>query len=242
MRTTKNLLFVLLVSAVLLSACGGITSGNASQAQPRTINVNGSAMVTMTPDIAYASIGVHTEAEDAQSAVEQNNQQSQAVMDALIEAGVDSKDIQTTNFSIYPQDKYSPTGELQGKYYAVDNTVYVKVRDLESLGSLMDKAITAGANTIYGISFDVEVKEPALEQGRKEAVDHAYQQAQQLAEAAGVTLGDVYSISSYSSAPIPLTYYDMKAVGGGGEAMASIPIATGQMTLTVDVNVMYEIR
>jgi uncharacterized protein YggE len=242
MRTTKSLVLVLLVSAVLLSACGAIAPSTASQTQLRTINVNGTSQVTMTPDIAYASIGVHTEAEDAQSAVEQNNQQSQAVIDALVAAGVDPKDIQTTNFSIYPQDKYSPTGELQGKYYAVDNTVYVKVRDLESLGSLMDSAVAAGANTIYGISFDVENKEAAMEQGRTEAIDNAYQQALQLAEAAGVTLGEVYTISSYSSAPVPMAYYDMKAIGGAGEAMSSIPISTGQMILTVDVNVVYEIQ
>ena len=135
-----------------------------------------------------------------------NNQQTQAVIDALVAAGVDAKDIQTTNFSIYPQERYSPTGELLGKYFAVDNTVYVKVRDLESLGGLLDAAVQAGANTVYGISFDIENKDAAMEQGRKEAIENARKQAEQLAAAAGVTLGPVYSISSYSSYPVPMAY------------------------------------
>lgn len=241
MRTYKLFLIVLLVSAVFLSACGGVAQ-SASGVQPRTINVNGSSQVMVSPDIAYVSIGVHSEAEAAEAAVKANNEQSQAVMDALMAAGVDAKDIQTTNFSIYPQDKYSPTGELLGKYYAVDNTVYVKVRDLEGLGSLLDAAVDAGANTIYGISFDLENKDAAMEQGRKEAIENARKQAEQLAGAAGVKVGEVYSISAYSSAPVPMAYYDVKAVGGAGEALASVPVATGQLTITVDVNVVFEIK
>lgn len=241
MRTYKSLFIVLLVSAVFLSACGS-TAQQGSQLQPRTINVNGTSQVLVSPDIAYVSIGVHSEAEAAKAAVEANNDQSQAVIDALLAGGVDAKDIQTTNFSIYPQDKYSPTGELLGKFYAVDNTVYVKVRDLEGLGGLLDAAVDAGANNIYGITFDLDNKDAAIEQGRKEAVEKARQQAEQLAAAAGITVGDVYSISAYSSAPVPMNYYDVKGLGGVSEALASVPIATGQLTITVDVNVVFEIK
>lgn len=241
MRTYKSLIIALLVSAVLLSACGSVAPGTIVGTQPRTISVNGTSQVMVSPDIAYVSIGVHTEAEDAKDAVAENNTQSQAVIDALVKAGIEAEDIQTTNFSIYPQERFSPMGESQGKYYAVDNTVYVKVRDLETLGSLLDTAVKAGANTIYGISFDLEEKDAAMEQGRQAAIENARKQAEQLASAAGVKVGSVYSISSYTSVPVPMSYYDVKGLGGAGEALASVPVSTGQMTITVDVNVVFEI-
>lgn len=242
MRSNKFILIGLLVVAVMLSSCSSVLPGVDGKTQPRTISVNGSSQTILTPDIAYVSIGVHSEAQDAKEAVASNNQQSQAVIDALVAAGIDAKDIQTTNFSIYPQDKYGPNGELLSKVFAVDNTVYVKVRKLDGLGGLLDAAVSAGANTVYGISFDVENKEAAMAQGRKAALENARQQAEQLAEAAGVSLGPVYSISSYSSAPFPMAY-DVKGLGGGAaDAASSVPITPGQMTITVDVSVVYEIR
>lgn len=238
----KFFLIGLLVMAVMVSACGTAVAGSGGSAQPRTISVNGSSQTILTPDMAYVSIGVHTESADAKEAVASNNEQTQAVIDALVASGVDAKDIQTINFSVYPQDKYSPSGELQGKVFAVDNTVYVKVTNLDGLGDMLDAVVQAGANTIYGITFDVADREAALAQGRKAAVDNAYQQAQQLAEAAGVSLGPVYTISYYNNPPVPV-YYDVKGLGGGAaEAALSVPVSPGQMTLTVDVSVVYEIQ
>lgn len=241
MNIKKTMLLGLSVAAVMLSACSAVVPGVGGNVQPRMVSVNGSTQMILTPDIAYISIGVHSEAEDAKEAMADNNTQSEAVIDALVAEGVDAKDIQTTNFSIYPQERYSPTGESLGKYFAVDNTVYVKVRDLDGLGGLLDAAVQAGANTVYGISFDIEDKDAVIEQGRKEAVENAHKQAEQLATAAGVTLGPVYSISSYSSYPVPMAY-DVKGMGGAADAVASVPITPGQMTITVDVSVSYEIR
>jgi len=239
---------LVLVASVMLSACGSIVPGSAAASTgtggtlPRTISVNGTSQMILTPDIAYISIGVHSEAQDAQEAMASNNQQSQAVIDALVAAGVDVKDIQTINFSIYPQDRYSPTGEVLEKFFAVDNTVYVKIRDLDGLGGLLDTAVQAGANTVYGISFDVEEKQAAIAQGRESALKDARQQAEQLAKAAGVSLGSVYSISTYSSAPIPMAYDGRGLGGGAADVASSVPVTPGQMTITVEVSVVYEIQ
>lgn len=245
----KFIVLGLLVMAAMVSACGaldlGATAASAAETSSdlRTISVNGSSQVVLEPDIAFISIGVHSEAQDAKAAVANNNQQTQAVIDALIAAGVDAKDIQTNNFSIYPQDRYSPTGEVLEKFFSVDNTVSVKMRDLDGLGDLLDAAVEAGANTIYGISFDLEDKQEAIAQGRGAALENARQQAEQLAEAAGVTLGQVHSISSYSSVPYPMAY-DVRGLGGGGsgEAASSVPITPGQLTITVEISVVYEIQ
>lgn len=238
MRTKLVIPTILIIATVVLSACSA--SVQLGQTQPRTINVTGNSEVILAPDIAYVSIGVHTEAETAKAAVATNNSQTQAVIDAIKAQGVDEKDIQTTNFSVYQQEKFGPTGESLGIYFMADNTVYVTIRDITKIGEILDASIQAGANNIYGITFDVDDKEAAMSTGRDQAMMDAQVQAEQLASAAGVKLGEVQSIGYYSSSPSPV-YYDSKMVGMGGGGQ-SVPISPGQLTLTVSVNVVYGIK
>jgi len=239
MRTKLLIPTILLLAAVALSACSGTIQ--IGQTQPRTINVTGNAQVILSPDIAYISIGVHSEAATAKDAVAANNTQTQAVMDAIKAQGVDAKDIQTTNFSVYQQTKTGPNGENQGIIFMTDNTVYVTMRDLTKIGGILDASITAGANNIYGIAFDVQDKEAALGTGRDQAMADAKAQGEELAKSAGASLGAVQSISYYSNPPTPI-YYDSKAVAAGVGGGGSVPISTGQLTLTVSVNVTYAIK
>jgi uncharacterized protein len=208
----------------------------------RTITVSGTGQAVLTPDLAHIYIGVHSENANASEALSSNKTQTQKVIDAIKAMGVDAKDIQTTNFSIYPQQQYDKSGVLSGTVYMVDNTVYVTERNLDKLGDLLDAAVTAGANNINSISFDVSDKTAALASARQAAVKDAQGTAQVLASAAGVTLGQVQSISiNSSSTPIPTLGYGM---GGGAAAPAAspVPISSGQLTLTVDVNIVYLIQ
>ncbi len=239
MRTKLLIPTILIIAAALLSACSG--SVQFGQAQPRTINVTGNAQVILAPDIAYISIGVHTEAQTAKEAVDSSNTQTQAVIDAIKGQGVDAKDIQTTNFSVYQQIKTGPNGENQGTYFVTDNTVYVTMRDLSKIGNILDASVAAGANNIYGITFDVQDKEKATQTGRDEAMADALAQAEQLAKATGATVGPVQSITYYSNTPSPI-YFDTKAVAAGVGGGGSVPISSGQLTLTVTVNVIYELK
>jgi len=229
--------------AVILGACAPNVPAQTTQPAPvpatRTISVNGSAVASLTPDIAHISIGVHSENADSKEAVSANNSESQKVVDALKSLGVDPKDILTTNFSISPQDVTGPDGQKTGTNFVVDNTVYVTLRDLTKIGDLLNAAVAAGANSIYGISFDVADKTAALSDARKAAVDNAHTQAEELAQAAGVTLVGVQSISYYNSTPVPMA--DMKVATGIGGG-SSVPIAPGQLSITVDVSIVYEIR
>jgi len=243
MRTKSYLVSMVLLAALALSACGPAAIAPAADAQ-RTLNVNGTGLVYLTPDIAYIYIGVHTEMPAASEAMDENRTQTDSVIAALKKSGVDEKDIRTTNFSIWSFDKYDPisgmnTGE---KYYAVDNTVYVTVRALDKLGILLDTVVKAGANNINSIQFDVADKTAATKQARDAAVQNAKTQAQELAAVAGVTLGDISNISFYESSPSPvMDTFGGKGGGGMGEA-ASVPIQIGQMTLTVSVSMTYEIK
>ena len=239
MRNKLYFFVVVILLAVVLSACG-TAYAQATQPPTRTLNVTGSGRVFLTPDIAYISIGVQTEGKDAAEAVQDNNAQAQKVANVLKEMGVEAKDIQTTNFSIYPQQDYDDKGRVTGTTYIVDNSIYVTVRDLGQIGSLLDAVVSAGSISISGVQFDVEDKVSALSEARKAAVENARTQAEELAEAAGVTLGQVQSINVYGGYPVPV--FEGKGVGGGAELAAEVPVSPGQMVLSVEVNLVYEIR
>ena len=237
---TKILVFTVLAFALILSACGPATINQAAQPISRTLNVNGIGTSNLTPDIAYIYIGVHNEGATASEVVSANKVQTNAVLDALKKAGVEDKDLRTTNFSIYPSAQYDPAGKQTGTIYMVDNTVFVTVRDLNGLGSLLDDTIAAGANSINSIQFDVADKTAATKEARTKAVDDAKTQAKELADAAGITLGDIQSISFYDTSPTPMT-----GGKGGGGAMAadtSVPIQPGQVTVSVSVSITYGIK
>ncbi len=232
-----------ILAAILLSACGPSTIVSSASVPPqRTIAVTGSGMVQLTPDVAYINIGVHTEMSSASEAVSSNTDQSQKVIDALKAAGVDPKDIQTTNFSIYPNTQTDPqTGKQIGTTYVVDNTVYVTIHQLDKLGSLLDATVNAGANTVNSIQFDVTDKSQAIQQAHEQAIKDAKSQAQTAATAAGVSLGALQTLNFYDNVPTPMMNTYGKG-GGGVASAAAVPISSGQMTLTASVNMVFEMK
>ncbi len=235
MRTKLSILIPVLVLALVLSACGPVAS-----AQSRTLNVSGNGTVYLTPDIAYIYIGVHTEETEVAQAVNHNNTQTQALVDALKNMGIAAADIQTSNFSVYTTQSYDKlSGESTGTRYAVDNTVYITMRDLTKLGSLLNTAVGAGANNINSITFDVADKTAAMAQARQKAMANASDLADELAKTAGVKLGEIQNITYSDNMYTP--YYGM---GGGGAAApnASVPIQPGQTQISVTVSVTYYLK
>ncbi len=242
MKTKSLIVFTVMALALLLSACAPAAVNSAGQPVVRTLNVSGNGQAYLAPDIAYIYIGVHTEKLTAAEAVAENTDQTQKLIQAIRDFGIEAKDIRTTNFSIWPIDKFDPqSGAPTGdKTYAVDNTVYVTVRDLEKLGDLLDTAVQAGANTVNSVQFDVSNKDAALKQARVDAVKNAEAQAKELAEATGLSIGEIQSISFVDN---QYPVFDGKGGGGGMAAeAAAVPIQPGQLTFTVTVNITYEIK
>ncbi len=235
MRTKLSIFVLGLVLALMLSAC-------ATAAQPRTLNVSGNGTIYLTPDIAYLYVGVHTEDPAIAKAVSNNNTQTQALVDALKNAGFAPADIQTSNFSVYTTSQYDKvTGLSTGTNYAVDNTVYITVRDLTKLGSLLNTTVNAGANNINSLTFDVADKTAAMAQARQKAMTNASSLATELAQTAGVKLGEIQNVSYSDNSPTPYSY----GMGGGGGAAApnvSVPIQPGLTQITVTVSVTYTIK
>lgn len=247
MRNRMSLVIGLLIVTAIAIAWGGPSLVNAQDVAPtqqaplRTITANGTGQVFLTPDIAYITVGVRSEGKAAAETVASNNEAADKLVQALRASGIEARDIRTSNFSIYPQQQYNPQGQPTGEItYVVENSLYVTVRDLDAIGDILDKAVQAGANSIYGIQFDVANKEQQLGAARKAAVENARQVAEELAEAAGVELGEVQAVTT-SSAGYPGPIYGM----GGGvarEAAASVPVQTGELSFTVDVTMVFAIQ
>ncbi len=235
----KKKVLVLVLGVLLVSILAACQGSNQVTSNPRLIAVNGVGKVYLVPDIAYVYIGVHSQADNVAAALSQNNTQAQAITSTLKELNIASEDIQTTAFNVYPQQTYGPNGEVTGTIYVVENQVYVKVRDLQNLGSMLDAVVRSGANNITGITFDVQDHASAEAEARKLAIEDAKSKATELANLAGVQLGELYGVN-ISSSGSPMPVYEAK--GGVGGGAATVPVAAGQLMIEVDANLSYLIK
>lgn len=241
---------VLLIGAMLIAACSALpaskagTDSTGSASTLRTLAVTGTGKVILVPDLAYINIGVRSDEADITAALNANNNLASAITAALQAEGVDAKDIQTANLNVFPSDQYDPTtGQYIQRNYAVENTLYITVRDLPALGKLLDTALKAGANSIYGISFDIADKQTALAQARDLAIADAKAKAEATAAAAGVELLQIQTINVTNTSFVQGYNQAMGGTGGAERAIDStVPIAAGQVVITFDANLIYEIK
>lgn len=232
------LVAIALVAAVAISAWDH-DDGRATAATTdatRTINVSGEGRVSMTPDVAVLNLGVIMR--DPQLATAQSNATAamNTVRDALKNAGVADKDIQTSQYSVYVEQDYNqPNQPIIG--YNVTQMVTAKVRQVDKAGEVIQSAVDAGANQINGIWFTLEDTSNAVRQARELAVTDARARAEHLASLSNATLGPVQSISEgYSTPGAPVPY----AAGPAAEKSAAAPsIDPGTMEVIVTVSVSY---
>jgi uncharacterized protein YggE len=206
-----------------------------------TVSVSGHGEKSVPPDTASVTIGVDIIKPTLSEAQQEATKQAAAVIEALKTAGVADEDIQTEYFSVNILRDYSENADptlITG--FEIVNQLNVTVHDTDKLGDLLDDAVNAGANSIYGVNFYVEDQTAAATEARKDAVDDARAKAEELATAAGMTLGPVVSIAE-GTTPIVSPVYGQ---GGGNMAMAqaAVPVQPGSTTVTVDVQVTYELR
>ena len=240
MNKIKSIVLVLGIFSFAISSCSGsgVSTGGQTTEAP-VITVTGSGQVYVVPDMGYIDIGVRSQGATVIEAIAINNEQANAIQAALVEQGVEVEDIQTSNFNVYQQTDYDYQGSPTSTYYSVENTVYVTVHQLENLGKVLDAAARSGANNIYGVNFDVQDKSEAQSTARKLAIQSAQAQARELAQAAGIELGDLISIISPSISTTPFYEYGM---GGGGGMMETVPISSGQMPINAQVELTFAIK
>ena len=240
------LLGLALVCVAALTACD---SNVASQIltpplNGRTIHVNGSGTVVGDPDIASLNIGVSVERKTVSEAREDAASAMTGVIESLKANDIAEDDISTENFSIYPQYDWTEGGRIL-RGYRVNNTVSAKVRVLDSLSDVIDDAALAGGDSIVvnSIQFMIEDTTPLQAQARSLAVKDAEAKAKTLAEASGVTLGKPITITENTYYQSPPIYYDeAESVADDGGDRTSTPIVPGELTVIVNVSIVYEIE
>ena len=238
----SNIGFGAALLAVVLTALPGIATAQGATAGTRSITVIGHGEASGPPDLATINAGVQTLAPTVVESARENQQLVERIMQALDKEGVAKVDIQTADYSIWPEQQHDPrgSGEITITGYRVNNTVRVTVRDIDRLGRILSAVTNAGANAIHGIAFSVEDSAALEANARSAAMADARSRAEALAGLAGVSLGKVLAItmSPGGNYPVPMM--------GGRMDMAqsaSVPgISTGQLSITVQVQVAYEIQ
>ena len=212
----------------------------------RTITVSGEGKVKTKPDTASITAGVVTEAPTAREALNKNNDRMQEVMAGMRDAGIAEDDLQTAQFSVSPM--YSrpprrpnvPSEDPKIIGYRVSNTATGIIRDLKKVGTILDKVITLGANSVSGPSFFINKPGPLLDKARKQAVADALRKADLLAQAADVQLGAIQTIregGGYAPQPRMMN----RAMAMDMEAK-SVPIAAGTQEIRASVNMVIAIE
>lgn len=203
----------------------------------RLITVSASGYAYAEPDRARLSTGVTAEADTAEAALSANTELMQRVVAGLKEAGIGAGDIQTSNFHVEPRYTSPRDGTAPAvNGYRVSNQVVILVRDLKTLGSLLDRLVTLGANQVHGLAFEVSRAETLKDEARREAIANARRRAELLAAAAGAEVGGVVTISEETA------YGGPRPMAMRGSKADSVPIEAGTETLEARVTVTWKLK
>jgi len=251
-----------LLSVVLLAACDSDSSaspeesapatssgtyasaaaGSANNSQAQGISVSGEGRASAAPDMAVLGLGVSAKAATVKAANSRVQEAMGDLLDSLEDNGVEEKDIQTSQFSIYPEYDYR-NGEQILTGYRVSHMVQVKVLDIDKAGEVIDDAVEAGGDLlqVQSISFTIDDTTALRSEARQKAVADAQAKAEELASLAGVSLGKPTYITESISTPYPQPYFDR----GGVYAMEEAPvteISAGELEVVVSVHITYAIE
>lgn len=209
--------------------------------QPSTLNLNVSSDVKLAPDIATVSAGVVTTARTARAAMRDNATRMSAAFAALRAAGIAERDMQTSGISLQPQYEYTENQRPRIVGYQVSNTVTVRMRDLEAVGPVLDALVAQGVNQLNGPTFGIDNPDEALDRVRREAMETAMRRARIYAEASGMRIRRVVTINE-SGGYQPPQAVPMMARAMAMDAAAETPVAAGEVGLSIQLNVQFELE
>ena len=232
-----------LVASVSTGAVATLAQGTPAAVEtPATITVTGVGTVSVTPDIAHVTVGVTINDASLSAAQQEANTTAQAVIDIATGNDIAEADIQTDSYSVTVIEDYDDNGNLTGRRtFTVSNVLTLTIRDLDAVGGILDQMVDAGANTIYGISFDVSDPGPAVADAQTAAAVDARARADAYAAGLGVEITGIASISE-QTAPMPAPRYDTSADFEAAAGAAAVPVAAGSTDLTVTIQVVFLIN
>jgi len=223
--------FLMVITPGILSA----------QSSLRQLTLTGKGSVFVAPDMATVSLGVSSLNKKASDAMRANSAAMGKVFNRLKAAGIEPRDIQTSQLSLNPRWSRSSNNNTPPRIigYQATNTVTVRVRKLDQVGGVLDALTQVGANRINSISFGIQTPRPHQDEARRRAVKDARAKADLYAKAAGVELGRIISISENSTRvqPRPIARMEMAAM-----AADAVPVAGGELSLHASVTLVFEIK
>lgn len=244
LSSSRLVLAAAFAGAVAVSSAGQVLAQDIPPREP-IINVLGEGQASVAPDMAILTLSVVRNGKTAEAALSASSAAMKDVLSAIKSDGIADRDIQTSNFSIYPQYRHpEPKGGVieppQVIGYEVSNTLTLKVRDLQKLGGLIDRSVKLGVNQGGQIAFTNDKPDEVMTEARKKAVAEALAKARTLTEAAGVKLGRILEISENSMRPVPQQM--MRMAMAKDMAAEAVPVAGGENTYTVTVNVTFALE
>ena len=240
--TIKSFLLLAAVLMLLVACTPNTQAGAGETAVVRSITVIGKGEATGLPNQAQVQIGVEVFAETVSQATDENETKLQAIMTALNTLGIAAEDIQTSNYGLWAEPRYTDQGPQGIAGYHVSNQVSVAIRDIDKVSDVLAAVTDAGANSIAGVSFSVDDPAALEAEAREKAVADARARAEILARLSGVELGEVIAISEVVGQPGPMVGY------GGGPAMATEAaaggpnISSGQLSQLMQLQVTFGIK
>ena len=253
MKNSNTLLIIVVVLMVLCTAATGAlllkgqgsapaTAPTQAQNERNTLAVSGTGKETVNPNVGYIELGVETNDKDVKTAQKKNADTMADVVNAVKALGLEDADVQTTRYNIYPRYDYKVTAEGEKQeitHYEVQNMIKLRVKDLGNLGKIIDAATEAGANQANSVYFDVLDRESVYNNALTNAVEAARQRAEIIAAASNLKIVGVVSINESGS----YNYYarNMDSAYLAMSAKNSTPIEAGEMDITANVNVVFEV-
>jgi uncharacterized protein YggE len=197
-----------------------------------TIEVVGKARAMTMPNVVTVTFAVETNSTRAQLAVRDNAKQTDKLLNALKDLGREKVKIKTSNFSLTPV--YDKDNRFQPRGYRVTNTVIVKIKEIDQVGTFIDEASKVGVSSIGSLTFGTDGEEKLRKEAAVQALNQAKEIAADLAKAAGLTIKKIVKISYTPRVPAPLLRMEAMATA------ARTPIEVGEITLEETVHVIFE--
>lgn len=210
----------------------------------RQIHVRGYGSMSVEPDLAYVSLGVETQALEAEEAQTKNAINMRNILAVLGEQGIKSQNIETSYFNVYPIYRYNEEKGNQLTGYRVSNSISIRLEDLSKVGEVIDSAIKAGATNVNTVRFTLADEGPWLDKALALAVEDGRRRAEVMATAAGEKLGLVMMMRDPSTSSTP--YYAGNEMALKATAMADrgvpTPIQPGKLEITAAVEMVFALE
>lgn len=210
--------------------------------ETHTINVVGQGNLSVTPDVAYISIGLATKANTAKEAQSKNATAFSNVQKVLFDSyKLDKKDVLTSGYQVQPNYTYADKAEPKITSYSATQTIQITYRELAKIGILLDDLSGVGVNQMNGIRFDTEKRQEYEIQAIDDAMNNAHLKAQAIAKNAGKELKGVLNVVQGGTSTAPITYNNQSMKMS--EALmndAATSISSGELKITLSISVQYE--